>query len=233
MHSFFITGTDTDVGKTLATALLTKYFSQKGMKTFPYKPIQSGAFLRNGERIAPDVDFYETVTKLDLSEDVRKVLLLQASSPHLAAKAEHVVIDSSFIHDELERLHHYDVVFVEGAGGLIVPITEDGYCMINLIQDLSLPVLLVARAGLGTINHTVLSIMAMKQFNISIAGVIFNRIHEEDLEMEVDNAHMITQLTGVPVLGTIPHFADINALSEADLSFMDEWNLDFLLEGIK
>lgn len=233
MNSFFITGTDTDVGKTLATAFLAKYFSQKRINTFPYKPIQSGAFMRNGERVAPDVDFYQKVTGLDLTEDVKKVLLLQASSPHLAAKAENVNIDSSFIHSELDRLNHYDLVFVEGAGGLIVPISEDGYCMINLIHDLSLPVLLVARAGLGTINHTVLSVMAMKQFHIPIAGIIFNRIHEEDIEMEADNKHMITQLTGVSVLGTIPHFTETQALCDADLSFMDEWNLDFLLEGIK
>jgi dethiobiotin synthetase len=101
-------------------------------------------------------------------------------------------------------------VLVEGAGGVIVPI-QDNYCMIDLIKDLELPVILVGRAGLGTINHTVLSAMALQSANIPVKAIILNALHHEDETIERDNVEVIERLTGVPVLGIVPPLQDVDA----------------------
>src|SRR5690625_5966465 len=103
-------------------------------------------------------------------------LLKTASSPHFEAARENIIFDLSMIHRDINPIKESnDGIIVEGAGGLYVPITEDGYCMIDLMKDLLLPVILVGEAGLGTINHSVLSIKALQANDIPIAGVIVDR----------------------------------------------------------
>ncbi|RLQ97434.1 dethiobiotin synthase [Falsibacillus albus] len=234
MAGYFITGTDTDVGKTVVTSLLLSYFHQKGIDVYPYKPIQSGAIYENGNLQGPDLQMYERVlTSLDTNKACT-YLLKKASSPHLAAKEENVWFDIPAIQKNVERLLAlHDLVLVEGAGGLIVPIQED-YCMIDLMKEIDLPVILVGRAGLGTINHTVLSVMALKQANITIEGIILNRLHMEDESIEKDNAVMIERLTGVKVLGTIPHLSDVEDAFKTPQAYESIFNrLNAAKEDIK
>lgn len=209
MAGYFITGTDTDVGKTVVTSLMVSYFKNIGVDVFPYKPIQSGGVLENGALVSPDVQMYKrALPQLDLAQACTYVLK-KASSPHLAAEEENVRFDLGSIHRHVASLRRdHEMVLVEGAGGVIVPIQED-YCMIDLMKDLQLPVILVGRAGLGTINHTVLSIKALKTAAIPIEGVILNSIHSEDETIEKDNIQVIQRLTGVPVLGIVPPLHDL------------------------
>jgi len=151
----FVTGTDTDVGKTLVCAWLCLHSDYDY-----FKPIQSGS-----------VDGTDTQTIRNLSGAIvhpEAVLLKEPLSPHRAAELENRVIDI----DEI-TLPDTDNLIIEGAGGLMVPINKE-VLVIDLIKKLEAPVLLVARSGLGTINHTLLSIEALRARGISLLGVIMS-----------------------------------------------------------
>ncbi len=213
MSSFFITGTDTDVGKTVTTALLAAFFNKQGKSVIPYKPVQSGAIDEAGKYEAPDVKIYQLALPALNEDEASSYLFKTPSSPHLAAREEEKTILPEKILQHIRMLEQkYETVLVEGAGGLIVPLQDDGYTMMNLIKEVAAPVILVARAGVGTINHTVLSVMAMRDAGIPIAGIILNRIIECDPVIEQDNKRMIENLTDVPVIGMIPFIKSIEEM---------------------
>jgi len=213
MSCFFITGTDTDVGKTVVTALLVAYFKQQGKNVIPYKPIQSGGINKEGKLVAPDLQVYQWALPELKMEEANHYLFKLPTSPHLAARAEGGEILMAEIIDDYQALKQkYEMVLVEGAGGLIVPLNDEGDCILHLIQEIAVPVILVARSGVGTINHTVLSVMAMKYAGIKIAGIILNRLQAEASVVEQENQTMIEMLTGVPVLGIIPFIENVEDL---------------------
>lgn len=219
MPGYFITGTDTDVGKTVVTSLLLSYLKNTGVDVFPYKPIQSGAILEDGKLQAPDVQMYQRVLPQLQSEKACTYLLKKASSPHLAAKEEDVTFDvNSIIKNTVQLEAAHDLILVEGAGGAVVPIQGD-YCMIDLMKDLQLPVILVGRAGLGTINHTVLTVMALQSANIHIEGILLNCIQTGDKTIEEDNAKVIERLTGIPVLGIIPQIKNLEEALQNPINY--------------
>jgi dethiobiotin synthetase len=227
MKGFFITGTDTDIGKTLTTGLLTKYFLEKGIDAFPYKPVQSGAFLKKDRLVAPDTEFYEEVTNRAFGKDANTYLLKTPSSPHLAASIDGVRVELKPILEQVEKLQStYELLLIEGAGGLIVPLNEDE-TILDLIEQVALPVILVARAGLGTINHTVLSVMAMNQRPIKIAGIVLNQTSPDEMrEIERDNQRMIEKLTGVPVIGVLPNITQ-DSFEKVDVhELFKNWKLE-------
>lgn len=165
MHSlfppqFFVTGTDTNVGKTVVSAMLTL-----GLGAAYWKPVQSGL-----EDIT-DTEFVRQATVLDDSHFLpERFRLTQPLSPHAAAAIDGVAIRlTDFQRPPTDKPH----LIVEGAGGLMVPL-NDRDLVIDLIRWLDLPVCLVARSSLGTINHTLLSIEQLRRSNIPILGVILN-----------------------------------------------------------
>ncbi|WRP07759.1 dethiobiotin synthase [Rossellomorea aquimaris] len=231
MKGFFITGTDTDIGKTVTTGLLTKYFLENGIDAFPYKPVQSGAILKKDRLVAPDTEFYEVVTTRSFGKDANTYLLKTPSSPHLAASIDGVRIELKPILEQVEKLQStHELLLVEGAGGLIVPLNQEE-TILDLIERVSLPVILVARTGLGTINHTVLSVMALKQRNIEIAGIILNQTSIDEMpEIERDNKRMIEILTGIKVIGVLPYIIQ-NSFEKIDVhELLKNWKLE-KLEG--
>lgn len=191
MNRYFITGTDTNVGKTLASAILTLACSG-----YYWKPLQSGLI----DEVA-DVESVKTITNLPSTHFYPSTYQLQASlSPYHAATQENIEIDfSKLIETPFLKQHASQKCFIEGAGGLYVPITHD-YMMLDLMAHWNYPVIIVARGTLGTINHTLLTIEALRQNNIKIQGIIFsgelNRINQETIE---DRGQVKT-------LFTIPHF---------------------------
>lgn len=213
MADYFVTGTGTDIGKTVVTSLLVEYLSEDHQTYFPYKPIQTGAYEVEGEYIAPDPEVYKLSMEGAVYDKYYTYLLKTASSPHLAAKKENVTIDLSTIQRDINAIKvNNDGIIVEGAGGIYVPITEDGYCMIDLMKELFFPVILVGEAGLGTINHTVLSIKALQTYGIPIVGVILNGTNQENEILEKDNIKMIERLTNIGVIGTIPFVQNIESI---------------------
>lgn len=157
---FFITGTDTSVGKTVVSAMLTI-----GLGAAYWKPIQSGL-----EPIT-DTNYIQRVTELDESHFIHeRFRFSQPLSPHAAAAIDRVQISlTDFDLPQITKPH----LIVEGAGGLLVPINQQDL-IIDLIKYLNLPVCLVTRSTLGTINHTLLSLVALRQAKIPVLGVIIN-----------------------------------------------------------
>jgi dethiobiotin synthetase len=188
-NQFFITGTDTNVGKTIVSAILTL-----GLNAAYWKPIQSGL-----EPIT-DTDYIQQVTGLDSSHFFpERFRLTQPLSPHASAAIDAVQIALT---DFQLPVTPYRYLIVEGAGGLMVPL-NDRDLIIDLIRHFNLPVCLVSRTTLGTINHTLLSIAQLRQAQIPILGVILSGIPNRI------NQSAIAHFGQVPILGTIPLLSEI------------------------
>ncbi|WP_347217282.1 dethiobiotin synthase [Chryseobacterium sp.] len=161
----FITGIGTEIGKTVCSAILVQYF-----KADYWKPVQSG-----------DLDYTDTKkieTWTDHTFCYPETYRFQlAASPHQSARAENIQIDL----DNFQLPETQNALIIEGAGGLMVPLSDDIF-MIDLIDKLNVPAALVVRNYLGCINHTLLSIMALKQRGITLEYLIFNGSFPEDTE---------------------------------------------------
>jgi len=159
LQGFFVTGTDTDVGKTVVSAWLLTH-----LDALYWKPVQAGA--------EPETDAVTVRRLAEISEDrtlPEAYVLPEAIAPHEAARRGGIAIDMA----KLEAPATDRLLVVEGAGGLLVPLTDTDY-VIDLAAQLHLPVILVARSTLGTINHTLLSIEALRRRGLPLAGVVVN-----------------------------------------------------------
>ncbi len=176
---FFVTGTDTSIGKTYATALLAKGFELLGKKVITQKPVQTGA------DCPEDLFMHRKLT--GWSPDPPELLKLTSpyvfefpAAPETAASLEGKKIDILHLKRTSERLaKNFEVVLIEGAGGLYVPITKEE-SMLDFISLLACPVFVVSAARLGTINHTVLTVNALKQRGLYVAGLIYNLCFAKD-----------------------------------------------------
>lgn len=209
MRGLFVTGTDTGVGKTVLSALLLAELRRRNFNAAPIKPVQTGC-----EGDVPDLDYSLSMADLKVSgDDYRNMAPYTfdpACSPHLAAEMDGVEIDIAEMVIAARTLaSEYEFIVAEGAGGVLVPLNRRE-TMLDLMQALKLPVLLAARSGLGTINHTLLSIRALRSDNLEIAGVVFvaGQPGEPGI-IEEDNGTTIEQYGKVPVLGTIPYCAQL------------------------
>ncbi|WP_164007723.1 dethiobiotin synthase [Pyxidicoccus trucidator] len=200
----FVTGTDTGVGKTQASCALLSLLADAGLQPQGFKPYESGcASLR-----AP-------ADTLALREAARSTLPVDALCPHrfraplapgVAARRLGREPDWDVTLAAWKRLSHGATV-VEGAGGLFVPL-DSRHDVIDLIAALRLPVLLVARAGLGTLNHTALSLQALTARRIPVKAVLLSRGTPARDASERDNRLLLEERHGVPVLGPVPYLPD-------------------------
>lgn len=190
--SFIITGTDTGIGKTVASAMLTL-----ALEANYWKPLQSG--------IEGMVDTRQVQKLTDLPDErflPETYVLTEPLSPHRAAELDRIEIDLARLTPPASERP----LVIEGAGGLMVPLTRNNL-QINLFKKWNLPVILCARTGLGTINHTLLSLEALWNRNIPLHGVLF--IGEENR----DNVKTIAEFSGVRVLGRLPLLEELNTAS--------------------
>lgn len=205
MNGLFITGTDTDIGKTAVSALLLAALRQRNINAAPMKPAQTGC---NGT--VPDLDYSLSMAAMTVDEttytNMAPYTFEPACSPHLAAARAETEIELAEIVIAARTLaSDFDYVIAEGAGGIMVPLNRRE-TMLDLMQALKLPVLLVARPGLGTINHTLLSIRALRSDGLEPVGVVFVASQPgKPGFIEEDNAFTVEQFGNVPILGTIPH----------------------------
>jgi dethiobiotin synthetase len=171
----FVAGIDTDVGKTIATGALAAEFIAKGKKTITQKIVQTGC-----EGIAEDIIKHREIMCVPLNDDdVNRTtcpyVFRTPCSPHLAAKQESETIDFSVIDESTKKLEkNFEIILIEGAGGLLVPINNTEL-QIDFVAQRELPVVLVTSAKLGSINHTLLSVEALKKRNIEIIAVVYNQ----------------------------------------------------------
>ncbi len=206
LQGLFVTATGTDAGKTLVTGLLASAWRKRGIRTGVFKPLASGA-LRNeeGQLLSGDASFLMQAAGLDEKDRamVNPVCLEPALTPAVAARLSGITVDMKEIIKNIQMAAtDYDLILVEGAGGLIAPLWEN-YCAVDLLRDLHLPAVLVGGSGLGSINEVVLSAYYCQQEKIPLKSVILNHWPENPGPLEKENALYMRKLTGLPVDGKV------------------------------
>jgi dethiobiotin synthetase len=211
LPGIFITGTDTDVGKTWVAAGLTAALRERGINAVYFKPIQSGCPIQEGRLIPTDARLAREVAGLTEPLEVLTPISLRLPlAPGVAATQAGVEVDLKRIAAGVRDLaSRYEFLVVEGAGGLYVPLAGTQFLVLDLIRWLGLPLAVVAKSGLGTINHTVLTVKAALAAKIPVAGVILNRYPQKPGLTEETNPGVIAALTGVPILGRLPEVPDL------------------------
>ena len=201
--AIFITGTDTGVGKTIVTAALARHFRAKGLNVGVMKPIETG--VEDPMMIGPDAALLRWAAQVEDDNDLLSPYRFKlAASPHQAATDAKVDIDLKTIIDAFNTLRQgKDVMLVEGAGGLMVPI-RGGYLMADLAGQLDLPLLVVTRPGLGTINHTLLTTFSARAMDLPISGLIINRMPQNPDRVESEAPHLLSALASADLLGVLP-----------------------------
>lgn len=216
MLNIFITGTDTDIGKTFVTAGLAATMQSLGYSTCVYKPVQSGAIEKNGFMQAPDLAFVKNIDPY--IKTASSYLLKEPTAPSIAAELENVLIDKNVIQKDYEALSkESDCMIVEGAGGLMVPVAPK-FMMVDLIKMLNLPVVIVARPDLGTVNHTILTINQAISNGINVRGVIINNFPEHTNDVSIKSGpRLIEEYSDAKILGVVKHFNNPNKINPSDL----------------
>lgn len=187
----FITGTDTNIGKTFVSAVLCKLLN------FDYfKPIQTG--------VGVDMSDSNFISKFDIKTYPETYVFKDPVSPNIASEIEHTEIDLKNI-----ELPKNEGLIIEGAGGILVPVNKNKK-IIDLIKQFQIPVLVVSEDKLGTINHTLLTLQALKSQNITVLGFIMNKFKDRNIQ---GNIKSIEQHSGVECLATIEDNFDISCIA--------------------
>jgi len=224
LKSLFIAGTDTDVGKTYITAGLAVVLQKMNVDVGVMKPFAAGSAQKKGYK-SEDIEILSRAAKVcDPENLVNPQFFPIPASPYTAwkklkTKPKISTILSSF--KKLSKLH--DMLLVEGMGGIMTPILKD-YYITNLIKEMKIPTVIVTRSKVGTVNHTIMTVKMCEKYKIPIKGIIINNFDKgypiKDLTRDLEN------LTGVPVLGSIPFIKD---MSDASLSRVFKKNIDLKL----
>lgn len=177
---YFITGIGTDVGKSWATGWLARRFMEEGKRVITQKFIQTGNI-----GYSEDIDVHRQImgidkTQEDLDMTTAPEIFSYPCSPDLASKIDQRAIDFAKIRKATETLEsRYDVVLIEGAGGIMVPLNGE-YLTIDYIKEHNLPTIVVTNGQLGSINHTLLTLYAIEKYGIELAEVVFNHHFDKD-----------------------------------------------------
>jgi len=212
VNGFFITGTDTDVGKTIVTACLATLFKSQGLDVGVMKPIETGVDPECSSTANSDAKFLmEVSNSTDAEEEVCPYRLKIPASPYQSAQIAGTQIRPAIILENLKVLQsRHDVTLVEGIGGLLVPITQN-YSVADLALEMGLPLIIVSRIRVGTLNHTLLTVKAARQHGLKIKGIILNQQEAGNLnEVEKQQGKLIEELSEIPVLGTCPYNKDVS-----------------------
>ena len=213
--SLFVTGTDTEIGKTLVSAALLRGFAREGLRATAMKPIAAGASLVDGVLHNEDADQLDAAANVLLPPEIRTPFMLrEPAAPHIAAALDNVVLDMTRIVDAHgAALQMADVVVVEGVGGFRVPLT-DAHDTADLAFALNLPVVLVVGMRLGCISHALLTAEAIAGRGLQIAGWVANRVDPSMLFPDENIAALRDRLDrqyGAPLLGIVPHLSPASA----------------------
>jgi dethiobiotin synthetase len=221
----FITGTDTGVGKTVVAAAIIKALHAQGIHACGMKPIETGC-ARVGSTLYPsDGMLLKKVSMMDEHIGfVTPYCFETPVAPSLASEMEGRAIHVSLIKEKFQALlERHPAVVVEGIGGILVPIKKD-YFVLDLIRELDLPLVVVTRPSLGTINHTLLTVHYALGRGIAVSGVIINFSRPpESTVSENTNPLLLEQLCPVPVIGILPHLNNLEdeALARSALKHLD------------
>lgn len=200
--ALFIIGTDTDCGKTVVTGAIAACLRAGGRDVGVMKPFESAS---------RDTLFLKEMSgSSDPIEDINPYHFDEALAPGVAAERASVEVSFDVVIQKFQRLRdRHEILLAEGAGGLLVPL-EGAKTHVDLLNELQVPVLLVARLGLGTINHTLLTLSVLQQYDIECLGVLLNEITPSNSLAEETNLDVLRQYYEVPVLGVFPHVEKTN-----------------------
>jgi dethiobiotin synthetase len=218
LRGLFVTGTDTGVGKSVVAASACAALAARGARVAAFKPVVTGLDDEPGE-FGHDHELLASVANAGQApEDVAPYRFGPPLSPHFAAELAGTRIEPAQL---LEAARAHELLVCEGVGGLLVPITT-GYLVRDLAIDLELPLVVAARTGLGTINHTLLTVEAAGAAGLNVAGVVMTPWPGEPARIERSNRETIERLSGVPVSALPP--TDRDGLTEAGGSLpLDDW----------
>lgn len=203
--NFFVTGTDTEVGKTLVSGALILKLKEAGFNAVGFKPVVAGTYLdSSGQKLNEDLETLRIASDLKPGEvSLCPYILDEAAAPHLVAKEHGQRLDSAVILDAQNELaSKFDLLIIEGAGGFLVPLNEDED-LGDLAQAIDAPVILVVGMRLGCINHALLTCEAIQSRQLTIAGWIANTLSEEMPFLE-ENLQTLKDRIFAPFLGIIP-----------------------------
>ena len=222
MNSFFVTGTDTDVGKTYITAGIAVTLRKMGIDVGVMKPFAAGTAQKNGFK-SEDIEILSKAAKVNDPEKlVNPQFFPISASPYTAWKKLKIKPKIPTILQSFRKLSNlHEMLLVEGMGGVMTPILNN-YYVTNLIKDMKIPTIIVTRSKVGTVNHTIMTVKSCEKFKIPIKGIIINNFDKgysiKQLKNDLEN------LTGVKVLGSIPFLKD---LCDASLYRIFKKNIDF------
>ncbi len=203
MQTIFITGTDTDAGKTYVAVALLQGLKALGYRTVAQKPVAAGV---NAAGFNTDaLQLQQHVTEPLSYELVNPYCLTDAVAPHLAAAKAELVIDSGILNKELQKLQNVDadIALVEGAGGWLLPLDQNG-TMADWVTEQQLPVLLVVGMKLGCLNHALLTINEIERSGLKLLGWVANCI-DPDMAYQQENIRYLQQKLTAPCLGVLPY----------------------------
>jgi dethiobiotin synthetase len=228
---FFITGTDTGVGKTIIAGAVSMLLKSLGLKTGVMKPVESGCTRRGNSLVPHDGTFLKKIAHTeDPISDVSPSLFESPLAPLAAAGIEKRDVDLPLIKEVFARMSgKYDALVVEGIGGLMVPLRKDYYAL-DLARDFGLPLIVTARPGLGTINHTLLTVNTAIWEGLEVAGVVINYpLPPENDLVEKTNLPLLRSLLPVRIAGVFPHIENpdeesiVRAAKNLDVSLLREY----------
>lgn len=207
----FITGTDTGVGKTVVAAGLIKVLQKQGRHPGYFKPLASGAIKTRQGLVAPDVDFVLKTTGIEEPPSlINPVCLIPPLAPLTAAEISGTDWNMQMVLQKFRTLQkRYPFLVVEGVGGVLVPL-KNRFLVIDLMEKIGLPALVVARASLGTINHTLMTLTLLKQRGLPVLGFLFNG-HKGRLGLAERTApQVISEISGLPFWGSLPFDPEVS-----------------------
>jgi dethiobiotin synthetase len=205
LKSYFITATDTGVGKTTITAALALCLKNLGVNVGIMKPFATGTQQKTGFK-SEDVSILADSAGITDSENlINPYFFPIPASPYAAANKLKAEIDINLVLQKFEKLQTiHDIVLVEGIGGILTPILKN-YCIADLIKDMNLETLIVTSSRIGTVNHTLLTLNAAQKHGLNLRGLIINNVDSSGYDID-ELKNDLTNLSGTEVLCTIPHF---------------------------
>lgn len=208
MNSFFITGTDTNIGKTAITCSLIAKCIEEGFRAGGMKPVAAGCHIENGNMISDDVKKIIEVSNVDLNiKEINPYSFEPPIAPHISFKSNEM--DPDLIKKCLRSFENkMDYLFIEGVGGYAVPLTKT-FTTADLVEVLDIPVILVVGMKLGCINHALLTVESISNKKQKLCGWVANRI-DEDMQAYEENFSFLKEKIKAPCLGEVPYFKDFN-----------------------
>jgi len=215
LKSYFITGTDTDVGKTYVTAGLAAAFKKNGINVGIMKPFAAGKQETTSYK-SKDVQILAKAANVNDDEKlVNPYFFPIPASPYTATQNLGIEVDVGIAINSFKKLKTiHDVLLIEGMGGIMTPILVD-YFITNLIKDMNLETIVVCSSRIGTVNHTIMTCKMCQNFGIKIRGIIINNLDKQGYPIN-ELKRDLESLTGIPVIGSIPYIQDftIEKISE-------------------